>query len=61
MLSEKEFQRLLAAAKDNERLKNSMDRFLRTDFAKENEKLEGQIDVIYSRWEKRQGKSAVKS
>ena len=57
VLSEKEFQRLLAAAKDNERLKNSMDRFLRTDLAKENEKLEEQIDVIYGRWEKEVGEN----
>jgi len=57
VLSEKEFQRLLAAAKDNERLKNSMDRFLRTDLAKENEKLEEQIGVIYGRWEKEVGEN----
>ena len=57
VLSEKEFQRLLAAAKDNERLKNSMDRFLRTDLAKENEKLEEQIHVIYGRWEKEVGEN----
>ena len=53
VLSEKEFQRLLAAAKDNERLKNSMDRFLRTDLAAENKKLEGQIDLIYSEWQEK--------
>ena len=57
VLSEQEFQRLLAAAKDNERLKNSMDRFLRTDLAKENEELEEQIHVIYGRWEKEVGEN----
>jgi Plasmid recombination enzyme len=53
VLSEKEFQRLLAAAKDNERLKNSMDRFLRTDLAAENKKLEGQVDLIYNDWQEK--------
>ena len=34
-----------------------MDRFLRTDLAKENEKLEEQIGVIYGRWEKEVGEN----
>lgn len=51
VLSELEFKRLLAAVKENERLKNNMDRFLRTDLAKENQKLEEKIDLIYNEWQ----------
>lgn len=53
VLSEQEFHRLLTAAKDNQRMKDSMQRFLRADLAKENEKLEEKIDLIYNEWQEK--------
>lgn len=53
VLSEQEFHRLLTAAKDNQRMKDSMERFLRADLAKENEKLEEKIDLIYNEWQEK--------
>ncbi|WP_251672086.1 MobV family relaxase, partial [Sporosarcina sp. NCCP-2331] len=53
IVSEPEFKRLLSAVKENERMKNSVQRFLRTDLAKENQELEGQIDLIYNEWKEK--------
>lgn len=53
VLSESEFKRLLSAVKENERMKNSMQRFLRTDLAKENQKLNGQVELIYKEWQEK--------
>lgn len=47
MVAEKDFKKLMTAARDNERMKNSMKRFLGADLAAENERLEKQIDLIY--------------
>lgn len=57
VLSEQEFHRLLTAAKDNQRMKDSMQRFLRADLAKENEKLEAKIDLIYNEWQEKDGEN----
>lgn len=53
VLSESEFKRLLSVVKENERMKNSMQRFLRTDLAEENQKLKGQVVLIYNEWQEK--------
>ena len=53
VLAEPEFKRLLSAVKENERLKNNMGRFLRTDLVQENIKLEKKIDLIYNEWQEK--------
>lgn len=53
VLAEPEFKRLLSAVRENERLKNNMERFLRTDLVQENIKLEKKIDLIYNEWQEK--------
>jgi len=48
ILPEKEFQQLMTAAKENQRMKGDLNRLLNTDLAKENQKLEARIDLIFS-------------
>jgi len=52
VLPEKEFKQLVTAAKDNVRMKGSMQRLLSADLAEENHRLEEQNSMIYGDWEK---------
>lgn len=57
IMAEKDFKKVVTAAKDNERMKNGMKRLLSTDLSKENERLEVQNTLIYGEWEKASGEN----
>lgn len=57
VMAEGDYRKLVAATKDNKRIKNGMKRFLSTDLAKENNRLEAQNTLIYGEWEKESGEN----
>lgn len=51
ILSEQQFKEMVRAAKENKRLKGSMEKLLNTDLAKENKDLSEKLRLVYKEWQ----------
>lgn len=51
ILSEQQFKEMVRAAKENKRLKDSMEKLLNTDLAKENKYLSKKLRLVYKEWQ----------
>src|SRR5699024_2159060 len=51
ILSEQQFKEIVRAAKENKRLKGSMEKLLNTDLAKENKDLSEKLRLVYKEWQ----------
>lgn len=51
ILSEEEFKKVVRAARDNKRLKGSMEKILNTDLATENKELGKRLNLVYAQWQ----------
>ena len=51
ILSEQQFKEMVRAAKENKRLKGSLEKLLNTDLAKENKDLAQKLNVVYKEWQ----------
>ena len=57
ILSEQQFKEMVRAAKENKRLKGSMEKLLNTDLAKENSELQTKLEFVYGEWKRQSDKN----
>lgn len=57
IVPEEEFKNLVRAAKENKRLKGSMEKLLNTDLAKENSELQTKLEFVYGEWKRQSDKN----